>query len=378
MSLAAPLPGAYVVVWLDPVASLEQLDDPIVRKECQKMKCGRYIACMTEPASTIAMILPQCAFEIDFVVRGLPSDDPSKFFHHSLSVPILPNTSHPTHRRPLHAFPPLPWNDCYHAGPYHVKARCETGTSRDHPQSSLSLDEAAVLSAFMISDGNYVLQQERARDAGKETLYPPPIDLSEGLQDEIEYADKQLPMTEPWWYAVLGKDRQTDIDALDAARAPGPMPTHLKPTYDCAQEPSATSEQEPSGDDIADLFAAILSHDVTPELQPFMRYNYDLSGFDSPPDPAGFFEELAQLDRIKAGFFKRYQRRLDEVKLEDDAYIASLEARGMRVKGQRQTRLRRLWRIIGSHFCWRSSKLEVPVKRNSDTPSREARTYGRP
>ncbi|TRM56579.1 hypothetical protein BD626DRAFT_245383 [Schizophyllum amplum] len=298
MSFAPPLPGAYAVVWLDPVASLQGLDDPVVREQCQSMKCGRYIACLTEPVNTIATTLHHCTCHIDFVVQGLPTDDPSKFYHRSLSVPILPNTSHPTDRRPMHAFPPLPWNDCYHAAPYHITARCETGISRNHPQSSLSLDEAAVLSAFMINDNGYVLRQERARDAGKETSYPPPPDLSEDLLEEIEYADKRLPMTEPWWYAVLGKDKHADVDPPEDATPPyGTSTAHANPPSARAQQSSVASEEEPAGGDIADLFAAIPSCEGTRELLPFVRYTYDLSSLDSPPDPSGFFEELAQLDR---------------------------------------------------------------------------------
>lgn len=280
----------------------------------------------------------------------------------------------------MQAFPPLPWSDCYHAVPYRVKARCETGTSRDHPRSCLSLDEAAVLSAFMINDDNHIYRQERARGAGEETSYPPPTGLGENLLDEIEYADKRLPMTEPWWYAVLGQDKQADANPRIATptKTSDSSSAHAKPPSARAQESPIASEKDPIDGDIADLFAAMLSHDDTPELQPFVRYTYNLSIFDSPPDPAGFFQELAQLERIKAGFVERYQRRLDEVKLEDDAYIASLEARGMRVKGRHQTRLRRLWRGVESHFCWPFSQLSVPIKRTSDPPSAKARTYGRP
>ncbi|TRM56586.1 hypothetical protein BD626DRAFT_518889 [Schizophyllum amplum] len=106
MSLAAPLPGAYLVIRLDPVVSLERLDDPIVRQQCLDMKCGKYVACATKARSTLATFFRYCAFTFDLVVDGLPPSAPDKFFHESMTVPILPNISHPTERRPARAIYP--------------------------------------------------------------------------------------------------------------------------------------------------------------------------------------------------------------------------------------------------------------------------------
>ena len=46
--MTLPWRGAYVVLSLDPASSLKDIDDSIVDKELQQMKCGRYVATATE------------------------------------------------------------------------------------------------------------------------------------------------------------------------------------------------------------------------------------------------------------------------------------------------------------------------------------------
>ena len=42
-----PYMGAYVVVSLDPVKSVEQIDDDIVQEQARALECGRYVAAAT-------------------------------------------------------------------------------------------------------------------------------------------------------------------------------------------------------------------------------------------------------------------------------------------------------------------------------------------
>lgn len=355
MSLVSPLPGAYAVVTLDPRISLKLVgvsDDPIVEEECRKMVCGKYIACITkvrhtsntlvsstkrtQPSHVFDLLRKQCIFDFDFVVQGLLPDDPATFYHHSMSVPIAPNTSHPTGRRTIQAYPPLPWNDCYHTHPFHLKGRCAIGTSRDYPESCLTVSEAELLACFLENDDNHVYFQEEARDAGNPLSVSPVPDLSPHLQLLIRMANKRPPITRPWWQKII-EHQMTSIDtALGEAKAPdsdtdvNTNTTHaasITPDMnnDTASTPDAnTASDSGSGlhtDTTSDTsvapdagvaptacaedldLAELLYMQFSPpskELLPFVRFTYDLSSFESPPHPSGFLREVEELKRYAA------------------------------------------------------------------------------
>ncbi|TRM56587.1 hypothetical protein BD626DRAFT_440784 [Schizophyllum amplum] len=352
MSLGAPLPGAYLVISLDPVASLERLDDPIVRQQCQEMKCGKYVACATKEKGAFGTFFRYCTFTFDLVVQGLPPDDPSTFFHQSMTIPILPNTSHPTSRRPARATYPLPWNDCYHASCFRVEARCETRHSRSHPHSCLSFWEADVLDDYLNGDAQHVFLQELARDSNSGTAFAPVGPIGEKTLREIRAADRQPPTTVPWWHKLLESpgDDQSDVSDETSSVASSPIHSH-------AQD----AENAPSHDSWAEIIAALLGQSASSDLAPFVQYSYDLSAFDKPPHPSGFLDELAQLEKIKADFVDRYQQRLRDVEASDAAYMASLEARGMQVKAKLRSSSGVLPRIGGMFTKARSAARNAAV-----------------
>ncbi|KAL1727676.1 hypothetical protein EV714DRAFT_216718 [Schizophyllum commune] len=318
MSLVSPLPGAYAVVTLDPRISLKLVgvsDDPIVEEECRKMVCGKYIACITkvrhtsntlvsstkrtQPSHVFDLLRKQCIFDFDFVVQGLLPDDPATFYHHSMSVPIAPNTSHPTGRRTIQAYPPLPWNDCYHTHPFHLKGRCAIGTSRDYPESCLTVSEAELLACFLENDDNHVYFQEEARDAGNPLSVSPVPDLSPHLQLLIRMANKRPPITRPCITPDMNNDTASTPDANTASDSGSGL--HTDTTSDTSVAPDAGVAPTACAEDL-DL-AELLYMQFSPpskELLPFVRFTYDLSSFESPPHPSGFLREVEELKRYAA------------------------------------------------------------------------------
>ncbi|KAL1699665.1 hypothetical protein EV121DRAFT_295961 [Schizophyllum commune] len=362
MSLISPLPGAYAVVTLDPVESLKVIgvDDPLAEEECRKMVCGRYIACITKPTNEFDMMLPQCTFNFDFVVQGLPPDDPSTFYHHSMSVPIFPNLNHPYGRRSLRACPPLPWDDCYHALPFHVKGRCPVRISTEWPDSCLDIDEAEVLGGFMRNDDDHVYLQEEARDAGRPLSISPIPDINPDLQMTIKFADEQPLTFRPWWRDII--DRQ--LSSTDSPRV-------------ASQSLLADAEADTYmvNSDLAELIQMQFSI-PSDELYPFVRFTYDLSSFASPPHPSGFLREVEGLKKIYQGYLDRRRDErathvdevlandvapVDEASTNDDAHVAEPEAtddalsaesqaHGRRVEMQPRTKLRTFRRFTRRYF----------------------------
>ena len=86
-----------------------------------------------------------------------------------------------------------------------------------------------------------------------------------------------------------------------------------------------------------------------------MQFSYDLTEFDRPPDPSGFFQELAQLKRcvarhkvlrfklifcrILADYDQRKEQKRAELLKQDDEYYSRLRAEIPQFKAPTRLRL---------------------------------------
>ncbi|KAI5891941.1 uncharacterized protein SCHCODRAFT_02541156 [Schizophyllum commune H4-8] len=371
--MTLPWRGAYVVLSLDPASSLKDIDDPIVNEDLRKMKCGRYVATATEDHHPLSALMPQRTFSWDFVVQGMPSDAPEVFFKSYMTVPILPNTTHPESRRPVEPLPHLPWEGCYHARLYRTVAICETLDTEENPQSCLSPEEAAVLDQYISTDNNYSVLCERAKQDGE---YPPLHDVPAQVLMAIRLANKRRRADgKPWWAIVCerAQKRQAEEAAQAVAFQSSTLPTTVSPLSDhtpisqemdsapsrelslppiVAETPTvrpspaaqATQERQGSGSDSGsdacsvsgpeDMLAALLGLDELEKQLPWVKIeSYNIQRFDVPPHPSGFFEELKELERIRSDYIERQKKRLEDVQRQDADYMASIEARGRPVSG---------------------------------------------
>uniref|UniRef100_D8PTW0 Uncharacterized protein n=1 Tax=Schizophyllum commune (strain H4-8 / FGSC 9210) TaxID=578458 RepID=D8PTW0_SCHCM len=316
MPFLSPIPGSYAVISLDPVASYKGLNDPIVAEACQKISCGKYIACLTQlnvslqPVNMMAMALRYCPYRIDLVVEGLPPDDPDRFYHHAMSLPILPNSLHPMDRRPIQATPPLPWDGCYHAVHYHAK-------SQKDPQSYLSLEEADILDRYILHDDGHALAQERARDAGSGASFPPVPEISNELRIATKHSTPNTSTPTPWWLL----ESSSSTDSGESASSDSHSEFFDTPSgAECSSAtPLGTSED-------VRVMEMIFSPAMRAELLPVVQFSYDLTEFDRPPDPSGFFQELSQLKRILADYDQRKEQKRAELLKQDDEYYSRLRA----------------------------------------------------
>ncbi|KAL1686125.1 hypothetical protein GGG16DRAFT_64840 [Schizophyllum commune] len=334
MSLVTPLPGAYVVVSLDPLVTLESLDDPIVKEECQKMRCGKYIACVTRPVDSFGMVFNHCMFKFDLVARGLPADDPANFFHHSMSIPISPNTASTTGRCKMRAQSPLPWDNCYHAFSFRFNARCDVTTSTNYPQSCLCLEDAELLDAYTRHDSNYAQRQILCRAKGQPTIFPPPSGVDPSLQLFIELAEEQEMLPVPWWKNILaGQAADSGVYCSSITSASTPQSPHI-------EEPASRPAEETvkSFFCTAEVDAIIQALPRSPDTNPFVTFSYDLTSVESPPDPSGLLKELAEIERIKADYESRQERSKHEASEADSVFFSSLEAQGTRVRPRKRIR----------------------------------------
>ncbi|KAL1741185.1 hypothetical protein HDZ31DRAFT_84982 [Schizophyllum fasciatum] len=330
-----PIIGSYVVVCLDPIASLAWLDDPIALEESRKIKCGRYIACVTDvqidPDADAVDGYRSCT--LDLIVQGQPPDDVARFFHHDMAIPIIPNTFSAVGRRPLHTWPGFPWDDCYHAAHLRLDhAQCKFDDPKNEPHSSLGLEETFVLQAYVNKDRAHMKRQAQARDAGHAFAV-------------ALYADDELPLTGPWW-----QQESPDLARITDSKS------RMDPNSSSARRLSSSVLDSGSSDcDAASSLeprTALLAFPFRNEKERVLvRYSYDLDGIECPSDPSGLFEELQQMQRIKKETIERCARKVTTVQKMDDEFIASLEAQGLQISPRKPSRVKRLLhriRVIAS------------------------------
>ncbi|KZV69660.1 hypothetical protein PENSPDRAFT_725887 [Peniophora sp. CONT] len=108
-----PAVGDFVVCSIDPVASVAHLDE-LARQAACKLRPQRYIAFVMEMHGLSIGNEPVNAQGFTFVRQGPPrATRPGQPVFRDYCIPILPNTKHPTGRKPLKPAQPLPWQDCY-------------------------------------------------------------------------------------------------------------------------------------------------------------------------------------------------------------------------------------------------------------------------
>ncbi|KAI5891940.1 uncharacterized protein SCHCODRAFT_02541155 [Schizophyllum commune H4-8] len=356
-----PYMGAYVVVSLDPVKSVEQIDDDIVQEQARALECGKYVAAATWELHPLGAFTAQRTLIWDFVTQGLPPKDPETGFEPYMTVPIHPNTLHPESRRPVETLPPLPWDNCYHASIHRLdSAMCVTKEIDADPQSCFSPPESQVIDAYLEADLGYATRVRRAKLAGEPA--PEPHFVSANVLRMIRMANKwRREDGKPWWLitredaqanmarralegdSTCEEDNGAAFQAPDDAEQPSEpaaniMPDDL-PTHEAASasppvpnaNASASAPSESSYEsDFKDVVAGILLgiNTASSNLPWLYVESYDIRQFDAPPDPTGFFEELKKLEKIKTDYVERQKARLKEVQRQDAEYIASIEARG--------------------------------------------------
>ncbi|KAI0064672.1 hypothetical protein BV25DRAFT_1800441, partial [Artomyces pyxidatus] len=106
-----PIDGAYVVFTLDPVATLEALEDPIATEQARMLHTRKYVGCMHRDLPSPLRQYNRCV--CIFVSQGLPQASEASGVEEAMCVSIAP-APHPTGRKSVTISPPLPWDNLYH------------------------------------------------------------------------------------------------------------------------------------------------------------------------------------------------------------------------------------------------------------------------
>ncbi|KAJ7773866.1 hypothetical protein B0H16DRAFT_1510261 [Mycena metata] len=267
--IPVPLPGTFAVMSIDPVASLEYLDDPQALLACEKLEQKNYVVYVKD-GNFFDRTNSYHDYTVEFLLDELPHAVPDQGIEPSMSIPVLPTTAHPLGREPLRPTSgALPWSDCY-LSPFHG-AEVRAGAAifeEDAPLYELAPRERGRHDRLMTIDtarrralqeamkmrqtyaSNVSSMRPLADNAASTSHSPPPPDLDEGEDSASEYS------VEDW------EDSNDTADTLDSD---DPGPSYLFPAHGAP---------------------------------PVVTFTHDFSTVDVLHTPSEFFAEVEALDRI--------------------------------------------------------------------------------
>ncbi|KAL1758906.1 hypothetical protein FB107DRAFT_246719 [Schizophyllum commune] len=289
--MSFPDSGSYYTFRLDPVASLQDIDDEEVAEAAHRISPKVYVACTIK---TIGAPQPPPAYEvatIALVQQGLPPESPEDF----LESRIFLFDDDEQRRERL--------RDC-----------AAKGIAPPPPQPS-SMTLASMSNADNNrSDVPYWQIMAARREAA---LSEPPlvlhVEIDENWEAETDYSNAS---------------GDSDGGSADHGDTPAPNPT--QPGNEAPDD--VARERSPAVEDVAEVendILAALTHradlgNTSPVIVPL---SYDLSTLTAPPSPTGFMEELAAIGKIRSDYEERVRRLKQEVQRRDDEYMADIQKR---------------------------------------------------
>ncbi|KAL0564704.1 hypothetical protein V5O48_017337 [Marasmius crinis-equi] len=375
MPISLPEPRSFVVLSLDPVASVEHLHNPELTESCRKLECKKYVALVgmrDQPSFWSDRAYHSYIF--DLVYQGLRKADEEKCITPEMSIPILPNMHHPSSRQPLQPSLPLPWADCFASHVFRTSARCRSAVLDEKPSDmhEISDDEAYRFKILMSDDSAAHGKQIRLKSAPS---IAPSVDTDEGksgawpiesgcnieayfdggsLESEEEEDDEDEfdPEIEEYTRIMAMVDREK-------LRRENPDGDMLVLAYEeylrIRTELGLPSPEEKESDT-----ASVCTRELELLETPVFRVSYDLSEVDCVNDPEDYFEELEALRRLKEQHEDaKTQQEIEKARRIDEEYFAS------RTQGSHQpadapsnhqhltlvSRLKRSLQIVRRFFC---------------------------
>ncbi|KAJ7661126.1 hypothetical protein B0H17DRAFT_1337250 [Mycena rosella] len=150
---SVPRRGAWAVMAIDPLESLEHLDDRHVPAICAGLLNKQYVVYVTERKGKLFNpLIPYHEHTVEFLMQGLPDTVPYVCVDSTMSIPVFPATKHPLGRAPLRPSMPLPWPNSYLWPFITANVRCETLVDGGRVPYQLDIPEQLRHDAFVEED----------------------------------------------------------------------------------------------------------------------------------------------------------------------------------------------------------------------------------
>ncbi|KAJ7139981.1 hypothetical protein C8R43DRAFT_1131718 [Mycena crocata] len=289
--------NAYIVFAIDPVATVEDLNDAELTLRCQSMENKRYVALVSE----FLHIRTQSyeSIRLHLLGSGLPPDVPQQFQESSMFISVAPSTvPHPLGRSVITPSHPLPWLNCYHTAFATVDVRVRKAWT--NAEAGWHSEERDMLFCDVMLEQD-LERSAAAREAHAARLPPLPPPPQQGEEWGESWADVEQ---------TLAIDSTSPAEVYYRCQFSGLSgPEMLQKMYErthgigslCS---CATSPVEDDFDWIRDPEVSNQMLDLTlPEGsspdQPstVISASYDLSQVEEANDPADFFKELEAINQ---------------------------------------------------------------------------------
>ncbi|KAJ7274853.1 hypothetical protein C8J57DRAFT_1312914 [Mycena rebaudengoi] len=333
--LMLPTVGAWAVLFIDPVASLEHLEDPEATLAAANLANENYVVYIMENNKLFNPTNSHHEHRVSFLLTGDPSELPEQFIDSSMILPILPTDGHLSPREPLRPSKPLPWPNCYLSSFIRADIRIRPPVSDANIAVQLLKSVPSPNSNVAVTFGPQPVETptpimpSSALTLAPEmdailTSVPPPNSNRAGTPTPTMPSSAPSPAPEmdtilmsappPNSNVAVNSsgpqraDTPTLAPGMDASPCSCCLPLHWNPGEgtldDSASITHSTTVEDPEAEAeslrqltnffLGTVFAAPPDHMTT------VNFTHDLSIVERPNHPAGFYAEVAQLDRIIA------------------------------------------------------------------------------
>ncbi|KAJ7454927.1 hypothetical protein B0H11DRAFT_2200487 [Mycena galericulata] len=107
-----PAPGAFVVIDIDPMATLQYLNDPIATAAAEKMARRKYVGYVNRVIDAFDWRTPYHIYAVSLTSPTIPERCENGCTGGDMYTPVLPTVVHPLGREPLRPSQDLPWKAC--------------------------------------------------------------------------------------------------------------------------------------------------------------------------------------------------------------------------------------------------------------------------
>ncbi|OSC96778.1 hypothetical protein PYCCODRAFT_1420552 [Trametes coccinea BRFM310] len=308
MKRSCPEPLCYAVIRIDPVAMVEHFNDPIATAEACALRPKKYLVYLDTGLDLPFPTNSWFKFLISLVATRLRPEIPAKGITSDMSIPIYPNTSHPTGRTPLYTEDPFPFANCYHwvNNMTHIRVRRRDSEFDENQAVKVTPWEHVTMNITLSED-----QQRIAANLARSTLHG----RSEGstrTQTETGSPDALISSTEacdpaPTTQSSSSTQDSRTLTVLSGASDGDKVHTFIQANLLQGEHstaellPHAPSEYDPTVAAIFRMDVFGLGHDDGAELLPLVDLWYELTEHlteDTIPDPLGFYQERNAIVKI--------------------------------------------------------------------------------
>ncbi|KAI0629528.1 hypothetical protein C8Q77DRAFT_292120 [Trametes polyzona] len=344
----SPDPLWYAVIRIDPMATVKALDDPVATAAAQAMSTKPYLVFLRRVRLGLPFPnKPWYRYTISVIAPCVRDPHEAKGYTPDMCVPIYPNTSHPTDRRPVRPEEPFPFHNCYHwlEMDMDVRVLARPEWFDRHKAIKLSSDEEYEMDMFWSLDHTRILDE---RDAALSAMIPAVGSPS------TPPAQPSSPLPEPDTTSPVDiSDRDTLSDARSAT-------THSL-SESCSSRSSMNSASTANSVERImrmDIFSGP-NDDVA--LLPLCELWEDLSAHfkseEDIPHPSGLFKERDEIAKIVRDARIRAYSATTAAGL-----VRSTDERAIGSEGQGVERVRRPFPHVGFGLRTAARKLHLRVK----------------